>query len=220
MHGRIWTVSPPASHRADASVDLSDKASQIAICRSSQAPLRLTSDVVERQQANQNTSSIDHRQAAEAVVAHQLRRMLQLISLFTTNEFSRHCSTDAYIAECSALRVSCHADVAIGQEPDRPEINIYHWYSAAALLPHHSRGGIERIVRLASRDLAPHQSLNIHRNVLSVFKPSPCVIDEKASETYTCTRTRQCRAQTSFTFSTRAGKSAGRRFKCIRIPLR
>ena len=88
-------------------------------------PLRFTSEIVERKQANQYALAVDHRQAAEAAVSHQLRRVTQIILLPTANDSSGYRRFYFYLCQSPALRVYSHADVAVSQKANRAAFRIH-----------------------------------------------------------------------------------------------
>jgi hypothetical protein len=156
-------VSPLTSRETDRSVYISHNASQVMIGSSSEAAFRFTRDIVKREKSDKHTLRIENWQTSDTVISHHLHSMLQVILDATRDNLLRHGALHPDFSERPALCVCCHADVAVGQNANRPGISIHHRHATTDILPHDLRSRVEAIVRMAGPHLISHELLNFHR---------------------------------------------------------
>jgi len=149
-------MSASAACRTDRPIDICDEVHQIMVDRSFQIALRLARDIVEIKHANEYALKVDDRETTESLRAQQLYCAIQIVLAATGDNASCHRAVYGKFGQRPTLRISCHADITVGQKPDGPMIAVDHRHGTAGIFPHDLRRYVQRIFGMAGSNLVSH----------------------------------------------------------------
>ena len=130
---------PLTTGSADRTVYLCDYITQLLIHRAPKVALRLARQIVECEKSDESTIVTDYRQSTDAVLRHDPCRVIYVVLRTTANYAPSHGACHSQGVQRTTLRISRHADVAIGQKTDRVELFVDHRDRAGCVFPHDLR---------------------------------------------------------------------------------
>lgn len=155
-------MPPLATGSTNRTVYVCDYTTQLAIHRAPKVALRLARQIVECEKSDESTIVTDYRQSTDAALCHDLCRVIYVVLRTTAYYAPSHGACHSQSVQRTTLRISRHADVAIGQKPDWVELFVHHRDRAGCVFPHDLRCFVKRVVWVASSDVMPHHSLDFH----------------------------------------------------------
>lgn len=116
---------------------------QFVIHTAAQRSRRLAGKVVKREQTDQDSVSVDYRNAPGAVLPHKLCGGIEIVFSSATDRCSGHRPFDRQLGKRLVLGIRGHANVAVGEKTDRAALVIDHRNGATWSIPHYLRRPIE-----------------------------------------------------------------------------